>query len=49
MDEKIKFILAEEKRKNRIKSRKNTLKKTESKQLTRYDSTIFYMQNKFRI
>ena len=45
MDEKIKFILAEEKRKNRIKSRKNTLKKTESKQLTRYDSTIFYMQN----
>ena len=46
MDEKLKYILNEEKRRKRKKEKNNTLNSYSNKKMTRYDSAVFYMQNK---
>ena len=46
MEEKLKYILNEEKRKIRQKTKNYTFIPRSHKKITRYDSAVFYMQNK---
>lgn len=46
MEEKLNYILNEEKRKFRQKKKNFTLNPRSHKKITRYDSAVFYMQNK---
>ena len=46
MEDKLKYILNEEKRKLRQKTKNNTFNPHSHKKITRYDSAVFYMQNK---